>query len=334
MEKRIREIGEFELIDQIKKKFLHKDDLLIKGIGDDTAVIKFDETRSLLITTDMMVEQIDFLRSKITPFQLGYKSLAINLSDIASMGGKPAQILISLGIPDSLPLSYIDQLLDGIKSLTDKYSISLAGGDMSSVKSDITISITALGIMNTEQVLYRDNAKPDDKIFLTKKTGDSAGGLEIILNNYKIENSSWKHMINEHYMPKPHVEEGMFLAETGLVNSMIDVSDGLSSDLHHICSQSDVGAILEKKLVPLSSSLKNFCKAKNLDPYQFALSGGEDFCLLFTANKKNAEKLEREYINKFDKRLHCVGIITEEQKLFLKDDFRKTEIYPDGYKHF
>lgn len=275
----LREIGEFGLIDRIRKWTSSSDPFLVKGIGDDVAVVKLGE-KVLLLTTDILIEDIHFRRSWTNPFDLGRKALAVSLSDIASMGGTPKYFLISIGLPKNLPLSFISSLYRGLRKEAEQFQTELIGGD-TSLSQRIVINICLLGEGKEENVLFRKGARVGDALFVTGTLGDAALGLKILQKGRKIQGS--KRLIQKLLSPRPRIELGQALAKKHWATAMIDVSDGLLIDTSHLLKESGVGACIWENRIPLSRSYLKQIHSLSNDPIHLALSGGEDYELLFTA---------------------------------------------------
>jgi len=318
----LKEIGEFGFIKKISRGCLIRPDNIIKAIGDDAAAFVAEPDRLILITTDLLVERIHFLRDAISGFDLGYKSLAVNLSDIAAMGGTAREAFVSIAIPDDCQLAYLEAIYDGIKNLAARYDVNVLGGDTTRSKVDLIINIVVQGTVPKEELLCRDAAQPGDVVFSTGFLGDSKAGLHLILNHIEANNETLKALLRVHLLPEPHLQEGRFLARQPGVNAAIDTSDGLSSDLAHIAEESRVGARIFAEKIPISQNLKDFCSRFDFDPVQYALSGGEDYTLLCTIAPENADKIASDFEKEFNRPLFAIGEITAGQQLEI--------IYPDG----
>lgn len=318
----LKEIGEFGFIKKISRGCLIRPESIIKAIGDDAAAFTTDPAQISLITTDLLVERIHFLRNSISGFDLGYKSLAVNLSDIAAMGGTARESFVSIAIPKDCPLDYLESIYDGMKDLATKFKVNILGGDTTSSKVDLIINVVVHGTVAREEMLCRDAARPDDIIFSTGCLGDSKAGLHLILNNIPAETDELRNLLRAHLLPAPHLREGRFLAQQPAVKAAIDTSDGLSSDLGHIAEESGVGAALYADKIPLSGDLKSFCEQFDFDPVEYALAGGEDYTLLCTVSAERAEAIARNFQKKFNRPLFKIGEITSGMELKIN--------YPDG----
>ncbi len=299
--KTLKDIGEFGLIRKISQRSKKRDSSVLVGIGDDAAVINVGvglaptqkgqpQGLPLLITTDSLVEDIHFRRS-YPPETIGWKALAVNISDIAAMGGVPEYYLLSLSIPERVSVEYVDRFYSGMAGAAGKYGLSLIGGDTTASPDRIYITITVIGKAG-ENVLLRKGARPGDAIFVTGTVGDSALGLKILEEHTpplppltKGGMGGW--LINRHLRPIPRVKEGAFLAKSGMVTSMIDISDGLLADMGHICEESRVGARIYAGKLPLSPGFRAL--SEEYGGMEIALGGGEDYELLFTVRSEDIE---------------------------------------------
>jgi thiamine-monophosphate kinase len=331
----LKEIGEFGFIKKISQGCLIRPDNIIKGIGDDAAAFISEPGYLTLITTDLLVERIHFLREAISGFDLGYKSLAVNLSDIAAMGGIAREAFVSIAIPEDCDLDYLDQVYNGIKNLAARYDVNVLGGDTTGSRIDLIINIIVQGIVPKQELLCRDAARPGDIIFSTGFLGDSRAGLHLILNKITADTGALKSLLKAHLMPEPHLREGRFLACKRGVHAAIDTSDGLSSDLGHIVEESRVGARLFADKIPVSRELKEFCSRFNFDPIDYALAGGEDYTLLCTITPERADKIADAFAKEFKRPLYRIGEITAENQLALIYPDAKTKpITLTGWDHF
>ena len=332
---KINEIGEFGLIESIRKNCLALRDGVVKGIGDDCAVYQSSPGRVLLLTTDMLVEDVHFLKSSITPFQLGRKSIAVNLSDIAAMGGNPLVALISLGIPPDRAVEEIDELYRGMRDRCGRYDVSIIGGDTVASKGNLIINVCLIGEADEHEVLYRSGARPGDRIYLTGVVGDSATGLAILKGEITAPESLTAHFLKAHNEPKPQIEFGRIIAASRLASAMIDLSDGLAADLGHIAEESGVGALLFENKIPLSPELKALADHAAGTPLNFALSGGEDYVLLVTVPAENTQDFEQAYQKESSSSLFQIGEIQKEKGIRIKrEDGSVEELAHKGFDHF
>lgn len=280
---RLADLGEFGLIERIRARFPAPHG--VTGIGDDCAVMKQEGILDSLVSTDMLVEGTHFLREDIPAFDLGWKSAAVNLSDIAAMGGKPTGTFLSLALPADLPVAWMDAFLDGYAEISKCFDVPLLGGDTTSSPDRICINVTVLGECPYGRSRLRSGAAVDDLICVTGPLGDSAAGLKAILEGVECD-ADVQALINRHYRPMPRVAEGQELRLNLGVHAMMDISDGIGSDLQHILDASEVDAQIDKNALPLSLALKRVCARQGWDPVALALGGGEDYELLFTCTRQ------------------------------------------------
>ena len=320
--------GEFEFIHDIRKKFPSPDNVL--GIGDDCAVIPQSSGMETLVSTDMLVEGSHFLLDDISPYRLGWKSAAVNFSDIAAMGGKPVGSFLALSLPDRLSGdgSWTDEFMRGYREISERYDFPLLGGDTTASPDRLCICVTVLGQSVSGRSLKRSTAQPGDLICVTGTLGDSGAGLHAILHGLERNSGEAPVLIDRHYMPRPRLAEGQDLASCPFVNAMMDISDGIGSDLRHIMEESGVGAQIDLKNIPLSSELKSFCLTQGLDIYDFALDGGEDYELLFTLSGDTPGDVLAELSDTVG--CTVIGRITSDRRL----DWLGSNKDYSGFRHF
>ena len=274
----LKHLGEFALIERISKQFSAPQG--VTGIGDDCAVIPQRDGQSTLISTDMLVEGTHFLKESIPPYSLGWKSAAVNLSDIAAMGGKAVGTVLALALPPELDGEWVEQFIRGYKELSDQCGAPLLGGDTTSSADRINICVTAIGECPSGEEIRRDGALPGDLVCVTGPLGDSAAGLRLILEGGSLSPDEGA-LVQKHYHPRPRLEEGRIIARAG-ASAMMDISDGIGSDLRHILERSGTGAIIDCKAIPLSGEMIKVAGRRGWDPESLAIDGGEDYELLFT----------------------------------------------------
>ena len=324
---KINEIGEFGLIDILKQNTINNKDNIIKGIGYDAAVFSVENNLLQLATTDMLVEGIHFNREFITAWQLGYKAIAVNFSDIAAMGGTPTNILISLAIPSDIDVDFMVQLYDGMKYLTKKFKANIIGGDTVASLQGLVINVTVLGTVPLPLVKYRSGAKNGDLVVVTGDLGSSAAGLEILLNKY--EQEQYEILVKKHLMPFPQLNYGEIIAN--YANSMNDISDGLASEANEISTASEVGIMLRENKMPVLKETKEVAKVFQKDVLDYVLFGGEDYQLVFTITPEKLTKLQGE--------LNDLTIVGEVCSSFNgvkleRNDGTIIDIKSKGYNHF
>jgi thiamine-monophosphate kinase len=310
----LSDLGEFGLIDRIAKSAELNQKSSIKGIGDDAAVIGTGDVKTL-ITTDLLMEGIHFDLSYVPLKHLGYKAVVVNLSDIYAMNGKPTQITVSLGLSSRFSLEAIDELYTGILLACEKYNVDLVGGDTSSSASGLAISITAIGEAKEEKIVYRNGAKETDLICVSGDLGAAYLGLQLLEREKQIfkENPEVQPDLTGHdyvleRQLKPEARADIIdILELEKVkpSAMLDVSDGLSSDLMHICSQSEVGCRIYAEKIPIDHTSGIAAEELNIDTTIAALNGGEDYELLFTVSIEDHDKI------KDNPAIRIIGHVTE-----------------------
>ncbi len=311
--KTLRALGEFGLIEKLRRK-LPCAPPLVCGIGDDAAVLKPSKENQLL-TTDLLVEGVDFSFRSATPKEAGRKALAVNLSDIAAMGGEPQTALISLVLPQNAKLRAVDEFFGGIAALAKKFGVSIAGGDLSKGPCWM-ISVSILGRMNSVKPVLRSGAKAGDLIAVSGTLGGS--------------------ILGKHLHFDPRVREGQFLARSG-ANAMIDVSDGLLQDLRHILFRSKTAADLYLEQVPVSEAAFKLAKGNVKQALAHALTDGEDFELLFTVSKNAWASLGKQWSKHFKTRLTVLGEISRgrpQLRLWFAGLDVSGQFHSKGYDHF
>lgn len=312
----ISELGEFGLIDHITKdiKINHKN--TIKGVGDDAAVIEYGDIYAI-ITTDLLVEGIHF-NLIYTPLKhLGYKAVIVNLSDIYAMNATPKQITVSIAISKKFAVEHIEQIYEGIKLACEQYKVDLIGGDTSSSLTGLAISITAIGEARKEEITYRNTANKNDIVCVTGNLGSAYMGLQLlerekeIFKTYPGFNPSlegYDYILQRQLKPEARKDVIKILRELNVKpTSMIDISDGLSSEILHICKKSDVGCKIFQDKIPIDLNTEKMAEEFNIDPLTAALNGGEDYELLFTIDINDLEKIKDQSM------IHPIGHITDQK---------------------
>lgn len=333
--------SEFDFIDALRQRVAAKSQSLVNGIGDDAAVFRNTAGKDTVITADLLVEDVDFRRTTTPPYLLGHKALAVSLSDIAAMGSRPLWSLISIGVPEDVWESdFVERLYDGVLDLANRYGVQLIGGDTSRTTENIVIDSIVAGECAAGMSVTRTRATPGDQIFVTGSLGAAAAGLRLIERGAHLaeqnlgddDSQKLDHILLRQLRPEPRVGWGIVLGEERLATSMIDLSDGLSSDLNRLCTASGVGALIDSSLLPIDERVTELCGRRALDPLQLALHGGEDFELLFTVNADDANRLPRRVDGVGIKRIGQITTAFEGVKI--SEGSRIWELKPGGWKHF
>jgi len=315
---------EFDFINNLKKKYT------LNHIGDDCAVLPKDSETDLVITTDLIVEDIDFRLDWTTPELVGAKTLAVSLSDIAAMGAEPKWALLSIGIPANIwDSDFVDRFYDGWFTLARHYEVELVGGDISRTPEKIVFDSIVAGEVIKGKAILRSGAMPGDSIYVTGALGGAFGGLMLLESGFRYSNSSKRHqeIIAKQLRPVPQLASGKYLSEHGIATAMIDLSDGLSSDLRHLCQASGVGARIYAKDIPILPALSEVTVAKD-QMMALGINGGEDFELLFTSKEKNLSSLNLPDAQRIGEITENVGRI----EVIAGNEI--TCLQPGGYRHF
>jgi len=331
----MEDIGEFEFIRSIQEGCLFSRERLIRGIGDDCAVIGPYDGKALLVTTDLLAEDIHFIMKNIDPEHLGQKAVAVNLSDIAAMGGEALHLFLSLAIPGTLQVETLHSFYRGVKAMCGRYRVNILGGDTSSSLDRFIINVVVIGHVPESEVLYRSGAAADDYIYVTGTLGDSAAGLKLIKENLSVSESCASSLKMAHNLPQPHLDAGRRIASSRMATAMIDISDGLISDLRHVCDASKVGAIIYQEEIPISKELRALGDTGKLDVLSLALSGGEDYRLLVTVPDEKAVLFEKMFENGEPCQIYRVGQITRAGGIrIVSPDGSERQAEIEGYEHF
>jgi thiamine-monophosphate kinase len=352
-------MNEFEFLDRLRRQTDSRrhSTRLITGIGDDASVISQTANRDLIVTTDLLVEGVDFSPNAIPAHLLGHKALAVSLSDIAAMGARPFWTFLSIGMPrERWEDQFKAEFFEGYLALADHFGVTLSGGDVSETITGVVIDSIVLGEADSGAAVQRSGARAGDQIFVTGTLGGAAAGLKLIQNGARVsapvsesrqvgvatgakhvsgansDDDSIQRLLLRQLRPAPRVGWGIVLGEQRLATSMIDISDGLSSDLHHLCKESNAGALIDASSVPLDSDVKRLCGRRALDPLALALHGGEDFELLFTVAPENVSRLPKKVDGIAVSR---IGEITDASRVVrIKEKDRVWDLRPEGFAHF
>jgi thiamine-monophosphate kinase len=333
------QIGEFGLIDHLAKNFEIKQSSTIKGIGDDAAVLDFKGDK-VVVSTDFLVEGVHFDLSYMPLKHLGYKSVMVNLSDIYAMNAQASQVTVSIAVSNRFPLEAIEELYAGIQTACNIYGVDLVGGDTTSSTSGLVISVTAIGHVDKDNEVYRSGAKPNDLLVVTGDLGAAYLGLQVLEREKEVfkvnpqnqpDLDQYTYLVERQLKPEARKDIVKLLQDLKVKpTSMIDISDGLSSEILHICKNSDVGCDLYETKIPLDPQVIATCEEFNIDSTTIALNGGEDYELLMTISQEDFPKI------KANPNLTVIGYITEKNAgahLVTRAD-QKIELQAQGWKSF
>ncbi|WP_298526714.1 thiamine-phosphate kinase [uncultured Christiangramia sp.] len=313
----LSELGEFGLIEHLTKHFSPKLDSTIKAIGDDAAVLKFNDEETV-ISTDLLIEGVHFDLAYMPLKHLGYKALMVNLSDIYAMNATASQVTVSIAVSNRFPVEALEEFYAGVQLASKVYNVDVIGGDTTSSTSGFMISVTAIGHAKKENITYRDGAKPNDLLVVTGDLGAAYMGLQVLEREKEVFKANpnsqpdleqYTYLIERQLKPEARRDIAKLLSDLGVKpSSMIDISDGLSSEIIHICKSSKVGANLYEEKIPLDPAVISVCEEFNIDSTTIALSGGEDYELLFTIAQHDYDKI------KGNPHLTVIGHMTEENE--------------------
>jgi thiamine-monophosphate kinase len=329
---------ERECIDSILQFVQDQDkENLVRGIGDDCAVLEKDGNSCLLLTTDTLVTGVHFDLTWHPPNLLGRKCASVNLSDIAAMGGQPHSCLLSVCFPGSVPV-WFDEFMAGFVSVLKEHGVILVGGDTVSSSNDFMISVVMTGEAKKDQICYRSGAEPGDLVWVSGPLGRAAAGLELCRGGYCTPDwatEKWQQLIKAHLDPEALIDLGLALCSSGIITAMMDISDGLATDLAHLCSESRVGAEVRQEDLPGADLLESAAAELNTAVLDWILKGGEDYQLLFTTRESEKQELQKLVAGLDGVEVHCIGRINRKQGVFLVSNSSKPQdISYQGYEHF
>jgi thiamine-monophosphate kinase len=330
----LTEIGEFGLIERIKaRKTAHSEDVVL-GIGDDCAVLRRGSVLEVL-TTDCLVEGSHYQGAWLSIKDVGWKALAVNVSDVAAMGGVPKHALVTLFLPDNLKTADIDEIYDGIEQCGEQFGVTVVGGDIVRIEGPFAISITLSGVCERDELVLRSGARPQDIIVVTGCLGEAAAGLRCMKQKRRVQGGdSIAGCIRRFQHPWPRFKESRTIVHELQPSSMIDLSDGLLSDLWHILEASNVGAVLDADNIPVGQCVIDLFGGNRAEALSLALSGGEDYELLFTVSARVANKIP-EISAKAGLEMTAVGKITGKGSgVRLAGAEGQRELSKDGFDHF
>lgn len=313
----LAQLGEFGLINHITQNFPIQQKSTLKGIGDDAAVLDF-KSKNVVVSTDLLVEGVHFDLSYMPLKHLGYKAVVVNLSDICAMNARPTHITVSIAVSNRFPLEAIEELYEGIRLACNSYKVDLIGGDTTSSTTGLLISVTALGAVKKEEIVYRSGAKENDLLVVTGDIGSAYIGLQVLEREKQVflvnpnnqpDLEEYSYIIERQLKPEARTDIKELLEKLDVKpTAMIDVSDGISSEILHICKASNTGCNLYEEKLPLDPQFINVCEEFNLDSTTIAINGGEDYELLFTISMNDFEKI------KANPHLTVIGHITAENE--------------------
>ena len=329
-------LGEFGLIDLIDIPNYVPEQVIL-GIGDDCAVLPFDEKRYQLVSCDLLVEDIHFIRRRISARQLGYKAIAVNLSDVAAMGGKPVHVLLSVALPPDYTVEEWQLFYQGVQEICAKYQVNVIGGDTTSSSEKLTINVTVLGLVEKQHLHLRRAAQPGDVVFGTGPLGGSRAGLELVLDeSIAVSQADRQRLWQAHCQPEPCCEEISALNELAgaSLHGLNDISDGLLSECREIAQASQVALVLQPENIPVDDACSRLALQLGADGLQWAMTGGEDYQLVGTMAAAQAEAICEQYAQQTGKQLFMIGTVEAGSGLFLERQGMRQAVTNRGYDHF
>lgn len=331
---RLSELGEFGLIARLTTGLINRADVLV-GVGDDAAVLN-PGSRQMVATCDAQVEGTHFIRGVATPFQIGHKALAVNLSDLAAMGAEPTWALVSLCLPDSLEVEELDGIYAGMRELATRWHVSLVGGNIAAISGPLVIDVTLLGLVTPGKAILRSGARAGDVLIVTGTLGGAAAGvLTLGAADARTDVSPQMYAQARARMmtPEPRLAESAALSNIGTVHAMIDLSDGLAADLGHLCDASGLGAEIDSHALPVDDVAVALGNAYGRDPLTLALAGGEDYELLCAVAPQDSERTV-DAVRSSGGVATVIGVMTQQSGLHLRaPDGSLTALRPVGWDH-
>lgn len=336
----LEQLGEFGLIDALTKPFKSTQKSTLKGVGDDAAVLEKNESDVTLVTTDMLLEGIHFNLMYMPLKHLGYKAVIVNLSDIYAMNGIPEQITVSIAVSNRFPKEALEEIYEGIHNACKLYNVDLVGGDTTSSVSGLVISITAIGVAKKDDVVYRSGAKENDLIVVTGDLGAAYMGLQVLEREKEVYKANpniqpdldgFDYLLERQLKPEARKDVIGFLKELEVKpTAMIDISDGLASELFHICNNSNVGVNIYDEKLPIDTKVSTTAIDFNIDPTTCVLNGGEDYELLFAVSQEDYDKI------KGNPHMTVIGHVTSAKsgKYLIDKQGSAIELKAQGWNHF
>lgn len=335
--------GEFQIISKIRERARPGERVAV-GIGDDAAVISRNGSADLLACCDLMIEGIHFRLDWMPTDAIGRKALAVTLSDVAAMGGVPKFAMVSIALPRASSSEFASEVMRGVIEMSEASGVSLVGGDTSGSPGALFIDTSVIGECASGRAVTRAGARPGDRVFVTGSLGASMLGLNLLQGGHRLDQfmkdgagESGDNMIlralRRHIFPEPRLKEGSLIGQASVASAMIDISDGLSSDLSHILQESRCGAVVNANALPVAACAKTLASSgMKIDPLNLALHGGEEYELLFTVPQKESDRLI-ELSRDFDEPVTMIGEIVERPGLYLDRDGALEVLDPSGYEH-
>jgi len=341
---KLKEIGEFGLIARLKDKVYRPDQRVIAGIGDDAAAVQVSGGQLLLLTTDVLVERVHFDRRIQSFRQIGWRTMVANVSDIAAMGGLPRHALVSICLPGTVSVEDTEEIYDGMQAVAAEHDFGIVGGDTVSSPRDLVISVCMTGEVSRKHLLTRKGAQAGDLICVTGELGGSQAGLAMLQAageqeeriSPRLPDEEWSQVRERHLRPQARLREARVLAQSGQVHAMIDVSDGLAGEVSHIAQESDVGVQIIQEKIPIGPQTRRVAEHLGCSALDFALSGGEDFELVFTLSPKSARQIIKSIADQTGTSVSIVGKVLPAKAgiVLVSSEGTQRPLRAKGYQHF
>jgi len=341
---RLERIGEFGLIARLKDKVCRPNQRVVAGIGDDAAAVRVPSKGLLLLTADVLVEDVHFNRRIQTFWQIGWRALVANVSDIAAMGGVPKHALVSICLPKTVSVEQVEELYDGMQAVADEHHFQIIGGDTVSSPRDLVVSVSLCGEVEERELITRGGARVGDLICVTGDLGGSQAGLAMLQlsgtrkksHRASLSAEQWSAVRDRHLRPQPRLYEARLLAQEGSVHAMIDVSDGLAGDVGHIARESGVGMEILEEKIPIGSQTHRVARYLGKSGLDFALHGGEDFELIFTLSPVDARRAAEKVRGETGTPVSVIGKIlpAQEGSVLVSPQGKRNPLIIEGYRHF
>lgn len=334
---RVGDVGEFRLIARLEDRLQgSQSSRIIRGIGDDCAVVQPSEGMELLLTVDTQEEGVHFRREWATPEDIGWRCLAVNVSDIAAMAGSPLGAVVALSLPAALEVAFIEAFYDGMQAHAARYDCPVIGGNVSRRTAEtMSVTITVLGEAPRGCSVYRSGAQIGDEIWVTGGLGGARAGLAVLGQPARVTGLATERVVTRYRRPQPRLHEAQYLRQHADLHSLLDLSDGLSSDLRHVCEASKVAADVEADRIPIDEEVRRIAAAYEVEPLTYALHGGEDFELCLTVPPGGLDGVREDFERRFQCRLVRVGTILQGSGVVLvRPDGTHEALPARGYDHF
>jgi len=331
----LAELGEERLIERLRRGGLARPRGVVKGVGDDAAVFRVTPGYVAVVSSDLMVEDVDFRHAWTAPGDLGAKAAEVNLSDLAAMGARPREAVLGLALPPATEVGFFDDLVAGFRDALARSEVNLVGGDLSRTAGPLVLAVTVFGEAREEELVYRHGARPGDLLAVTGDLGAAAAGLLIAERGEAVPGGPGREtLLAALRRPRAHIAEGLYLAASGATRAMIDLSDGLARDLGHVAAASGVAAVVDVEALPLSQALRLTASELSVAAVELALHGGEDYCLLAALDPARSEAVRSGFAARFGRELSVIGVVEAGSGLTLRSQGWRGPLVARGFDHF